>query len=165
MKIDLTPLNDMEIINLYSDFIVELKKRKIIRSKNLLGDLGEYLAIDYYCKAPGLPNLQAAPPGTQNVDALSRKGDRYSIKSTSGKLTSVFYGLNDPDNQGAEVQKFEFVIIVLFADDFKLDKIIEISWNQFLNHKRWHNTMRGWNLSINKKLVEDGKIIYKQENI
>jgi len=165
MKINLSTLSDIEMISLYSDIIVELKKRKIIRTKNLLGDLGEYLAIDYYCKTPGLPNLQAAPPGTQNVDALSRKGDRYSIKSTTGKLTSVFYGLTDPDKLGGEeLKKFEFVIIVLFSDDFKLDKIIEISWDDFLKQKRWHKTMRGWNLPINKKLLENGKIIYTQKS-
>ncbi len=162
--INLNKLQNIEIINLYSEIITELKKRKIIRTKNLLGDLGEYLAIDCCRNTPGLDNLQAAPAGTQNVDALSRKGERYSIKSTSGKLTGVFYGLNDPDVQEAETQKFEFVIVVIFTDEFKLNKIVEITWNQFLKLKRWHKTMRGWNLPINKNLLVEGKTIYAEEN-
>lgn len=110
----------------------------------------------------GLPNLQAAPAGTQNIDAISRKGERYSIKSSSGKLTGVFYGLNDIESQEVELQKFEYVIVVLFKDNFKLDKILEISWNLFLRHKRWHKTMRAWNLSINKKLIEDSNIVFAE---
>jgi len=161
---NLDKLKNKEIIALYSDIIIELKKRKIIRTKNLLGDLGEYLTIDFYCNTPGLPNLQAAPSGTQNIDAISRKGERYSIKSTSGNLTGVFYGLNDPDAIEKEMQKFEYVIIVLFSNDFRLEKILEISWSLFLNHKKWHKTMRGWNISITKKLIKEATIIFSNED-
>jgi hypothetical protein len=148
---DLSGLQNPQIIALYSDLILELKSRGIIRTKNLLGDLGEYLAVEHYTNTPGLPNLQVAPPGTQNIDAISRKGERYSVKSTSGNLTGVFYGLNDPDSQEVESQKFEFVIVVLFDDNFKLKKILELPWDLFLQHKRWHKTMRAYNLSITKK--------------
>lgn len=122
--------------------------------------MGEYLAIHHYSKNSAFPNLLAAPAGTQNVDALSRKGERYSIKSTSGNLTSVFYGLNDVNSTELETQKFEYVIIVLFSDEFKLRKVLELSWELFLKHKRWHKTMRGWNLSITKNLLEDATIVF-----
>ena len=137
-----------------------LKERGIIRSKNIIGDLGEYLAIEHYCNTPNLPKLQQAPPNTQNVDALSTKGERYSIKSTSSKLTSAFYGLNPPDSNEPEKQKFEYLIIVIFDDDFKLLKILELDWNLFLNLKRWHKTMTAWNLSITKELIESAKTVY-----
>ena len=123
---DLNNSSDEGLIVLYSNIIKELKKRNIIRTKNIIGDLGEYFAIKYYNENPGLPKLQAAPAGTQNVDAISRKGERYSIKSTSSKLTGIFYGLNDTDSTEEEKQKFEYVIIVIFNIDFELEKIIEI---------------------------------------
>jgi len=157
---NLSDFNDQEIISLYFELISELKTRNIIRTKNLLGDLGEYLAIHHYSKNPAFPNLQAAPAGTQNADALSRKGERYSIKSTSGNLTSVFYGLNDVDSGEIETQKFEYVTIVLFNNEFKLQKILELSWELFLKHKRWHKTMRGWNLSITRSLVDDATVVF-----
>ncbi len=157
---NLSELQNSQIIALYSDLISELKSRGIIRTKNLLGDLGEYLAIEHYNNTPGQPNLQAAPAGTQNIDAISRKGERYSIKSTSGNLTGVFYGLNDPDSPEVESQKFEFVIVVLFDNNFKLKKILEISWDLFIQHKRWHKTMRAWNLSITQKLVADSTSVF-----
>jgi len=111
-----------------------------------------------------LPNLQAAPAGTQNIDAISRNGERYSVKSSSGNLTGVFYGLNDPNSKDIEHQKFEFVVIVKFKDDFELDKILELRWDKFLVHKKWHKTMRAWNLSLSKKVINDCNIIYDIEN-
>lgn len=159
---DLKKIKDDGLIKLYSEIIKELKKREIIRTKNIIGDLGEYLSIFYYNNTPGLPNLQAAPAGTQNIDAVSRKGQRYSIKSTSSKLTGVFYGLNDKDSIESENQKFEFVILVIFGENYELNKIVEINWKQFLKFKRWHSTMRGWNLSITKDLINESKIIYSK---
>jgi len=160
--IELQKLSGEEIIQLYSNLIKELKRRSIIRTKNIIGDLGEHLAIFHYNNTPGLPNLQAAPPGTQNVDAISRKGERYSIKSTSGNLTSVFYGLNEVDSKEVEKQKFEYVIIVKFNHDFELEKIVEINWEQFLKYKKWHKTMRGWNIGVSKRLLDEGKLIFEK---
>ena len=48
-----------------------------------------------------------APVGTENIDAISRKGDRYSIKSTSSNTTGVFYGL-------------ERIFEVSFGEDLKM---------------------------------------------
>lgn len=157
---NLKDLKPTELIDLYSQIIKMLKEREIIRSKNIIGDLGEYLAIEHYCSTPNLPKLQQAPPNTQNVDALSTKGERYSIKATSSKLTGVFYGLNPPDSNEPEKQKFEYVIIVIFDDDFKLLKILELDWDMFLKFKRWHKTMWAWNLTITKELIESSQTIY-----
>jgi hypothetical protein len=124
-----------------------------------LGDLGEYLVIQHYNKTSGLPKLQVAPPGTQNVDALSRKGDRYSIKATRGHGTGVFYGLSDKDSKEINEKKFEYVIIAQFDDDYILKRILELDWEAFLKNKRWHSRMRAWNLGISKKLIADSKIV------
>lgn len=162
--INLKELNDQELINFYSNLIIELKDRKIIRTKNIIWDLGEYLAVYHYNNTPGLSNLQFAPPGTTNIDAISRNWERYSVKSTSSRLTGIFYGLNDLDSKEIEKQKFEHLIIVLFKDDFILDKIIELSWDQFLKYKKWHKTMRWWNVSVTKDLMNEAKIIFEKKD-
>ena len=77
--------NTKEMIQLYSMAIKELKRRKVIRTNNVVGGLGEYLAIEIYNSTPNMPNLAPALVGTENINAISRKGDRYSIKSTSNK--------------------------------------------------------------------------------
>jgi hypothetical protein len=158
----LNELNTNELINAYSEIITLLKNRGVIRTKNLLGDLGEYLAIEHFNKTAGMSNLQAAPAGTQNIDAISRNGERYSVKSTTGNLTGVFYGLEALNSEIRDKQKFEFVLIVKFADNYELEKIIQIDWNLFIKYKRWHKTMNAWNITITKALLAEAEILFQK---
>lgn len=151
-----------ELITIYSAILKELKSREVIRTNNLVGDLGEYLAIDFYNNQSSLPNLQAAPAGTKNIDAISREGKRYSIKSTTTSLTGVVYDLNEPDSTESENQKFEFMIVVQFSKTFELLRIIELDWELFLKYKRWHKTMRGWNINITKDLLNQSNVLLNQ---
>ncbi len=154
-------LTDDELWLLYGETIKKLKERNLIRTRNIVGERGEFLAIKKYNETKGMPNLQAAPEGTQNVDALSRKGERYSIKTISepSSTTGVFYGCGDNTDGKSIEKKFEYVIIVQIAKDFTLKKVIELSWDQFLKYRRWHSTMRAWNLSLTKELLFVAKII------
>lgn len=151
-----------ELIAIYSAILKELKFREVIRTNNLVGDLGEYLAIEFYNNESSLPNLQAAPAGTKNIDAISREGKRYSIKSTTTSLTGVVYDLNEPDSTESENQKFEFMIVVQFSKTFELLRIIELDWELFLKYKRWHKTMRGWNINITKDLLNQSNVLLNQ---
>ena len=161
-KINLEEFNNEELWIGYSDIQQELRRRGLARTNNMVGERGEFLAIETYNSISGLTNLQAAPEGTQNVDALSRKGERYSIKTISepGNTTGVFYGIGEKDDQSIPEKKFEYVIIVQIYKTYLPKRIIEIDWNTFLKHKKWHSTMRAWNLSVTKSLLEDSKIIY-----
>lgn len=162
---EIEQLSTKEIIELYSVSIKELKRRKIIRTNNVIGDMGEYLAIAHYNNTPGLPNLARAPVGTENIDAISRKGDRYSIKSTSGKVTGVFYGLEPKGSDMPDIQKFEYVLICKFDEDYDLELILEIGWNAFLRNKHWHSRMQAWNLILTKKLEQECKVVYKRNAV
>lgn len=154
-------LSDNDLIHAYGTVIDELKQRKIIRSKNVVGDLGEYLAIKHYCETKGLPKLQPAPPSTKNIDAISVDGDRYSIKSTTGTATSVFYGLNPPGSEEPDQQKFDYLIVVVFDSNVRLKRINELTWEQFLQYKRWHSRMGAWSLTISKEMLENTRTIYR----
>lgn len=160
--VDLTALNTAEIVSLYCETIRELKVRGVIRTNNVIGDLGEYLAVEYYNNTAGLPTLAAAPIGTENIDAISRKGDRYSIKSTSGNVTGVFYGLEPKGSTIQDKQKFEYVIICKFNSDYELEEILEMDWETFLRHKRWHSRMNAWNLSLTREVCSDCRVIFQK---
>lgn len=155
-------LDDDNLWKSYGLTIRELKKRKLIRTRNIVGERGEHLAIQIYNSTPKEPNLQAAPEGTQNVDALSRKGERYAIKTVTlpRKLTGVFYGLNSPESTEQEEKKFEYLIIVMINEFFEPVKIIECAWATFLKHKRWHKTTRAWNISVTSQLEKEFKLIF-----
>ncbi len=86
--VDYKKLNTQELARLLSpssDAYLELKERGVLRTKNVVGELGEHYAIEFYNNNPKLPNLSFAPPGVQNVDALSRNGEIYSIKAVSSR--------------------------------------------------------------------------------
>lgn len=161
MKDTFSELNDESLWLLYADSKEELRKRGLIRTSNITGERGEFLAIEIYNNTPGLPNLQAAPKGTRNVDALSRKGERYSIKTITepGRTTGVFYGLGDQNSEIPNI-KFEYVIIVQLWANLRPRLITELTFEQFLKHRRWHSTMRAWNLTLTKSLLKDARQIF-----
>ena len=159
---DLSKLEKYDLIMLYGQIIDELKHRNVILSKNVVGDMGEYLAIDYYTKTSGLPKLQFAPPSTENIDAISVKGERYSIKCTTSNTTGVFYGLNPPESDEPQRQLFEYVVIVVLNDNYQLKKIVQLDWNLFLKHKKWHSRVAAWHLIVSKKLLADATIVFDQ---
>ena len=159
---DLSGYSITEIIELYSQTIKELKKRGVLRTKNVVGELGEYLVFEEYYKNPSLPILNPVPIGTKNINAISQNGERYSIKSTTGNVTGVFYGLQSPDSNEKDPTLFEYVVLCLLDDDCELKAIYQLSWGAFIKHKRWHSRMRAWNLSITKSLKEDAVVIYEK---
>jgi hypothetical protein len=159
---NLEKLDTTELINVYSKIISLLKVRGVIRTKNLIGDLGEFLAIEYFNNNPKLSNLQEAPAGTQNIDAISRDGERYSVKSTSNKTTGVFHGLETNNSTKSDKQKFEYLLIMKFNNNYEVEKIIQLNWSLFLKHKKWHRTMQAWNITITKSLLNEAKILFNK---
>ncbi|MGN1248885.1 MAG: DUF6998 domain-containing protein [Candidatus Spyradocola sp.] len=157
---DLSKEKTSNLISLYSAVIKELKDRKVIRTKNVIGDLGEYLAIEHYNHTSGLPNLTMAQATTENVDAISIKGERYSIKSTSGNMTGAFFGLEPKGSDKPEKQKFEYLIICRFSEEYELEEILEMDWEMFLKHKRWHSRTSAWNLVLTKESCRDCRVVF-----
>ncbi|MBT7501241.1 hypothetical protein HN643_06280 [Candidatus Falkowbacteria bacterium] len=159
----LETLDNHNVWELFAFAKVQLKERGLVRTENITGERGEFLAIEAYNNIPGYSNLQAAPEGTQNVDALSRKGERYSIKTITqpGRLTGVFYNVGNVEDTILPDKKFEYVIIVSISKALEPVLIIELTWEKFLEFRKWHKTMRAWNLSLTKKLMAEAKIIFE----
>jgi hypothetical protein len=156
-KINFDNLNDDEVIALYPSVLKELKNRNIIRTNNLVGDLGEFWCRKKYKETSGLPKLQDAPKSTKNIDAISTKGERYAIKSTSGSGTGVFASLPvDDDNK----IYFEYLIIVIFDKDYILKEILELTWDQFKKFRRMKPPENKWNVPITAILKSEAKKIF-----
>jgi hypothetical protein len=153
---DLSHLSDDELVETYPLLLTELKARGIIRTNNLIGELGEFLAIRAYKKDPSLPNLQLQQASTKNIDATSSKGERYAIKSASCKGTGVFASLpTDDDNR-----MFEFLVLVLFSKEYVLEGIYEVTWSQFLDSRRIKQPEGKWNIPITKSFLASAKRIF-----
>ena len=149
---NLEDLENDELISLYPKLLKELKRREIIRTNNLIGELGEFIAASEYKKNSQLPQLQLNLKSTKNVDAISIKGERYAIKSTSGKGTGVFASLPNEDDG---IVHFEYLILVIFNKDYTLKEIYELTWKDFLRFRKMKPPENKWNLPITNKMKEN----------
>lgn len=152
-------LETIEIIRLYSNILEELREREVIRNKNLVGELGEYLVVDYFNSKIDLPNLELAPTSNKSFDATDSNGNKYAIKTITGKVTGVFYGLNSKSSIKEDKQIFDYALVVKLDENYSIEKIYQLDWSQFLRNKKWHSRMEAWNLTISKKLESDCKLI------
>lgn len=152
----LANMSDEELLLLRAGLRAEMRKRGIADS---VGAVGEQLAIEQFRKTPGLPKLQLAPPGTKNVDALSRNGDRFSIKTVcEGSKTGTIY----PDPEDPEKQLFEYILVVRLSEEWSLESIHQFSWNQFQKVRSWDKRMNAWYIGISKKSLEHGTEIWQR---
>ena len=121
-----------------------------------VGSLGEKLAIDYFNSTPGYPMLIAAPAGTKNVDALSRDGERYSIKTLlRARKTGTVY----PDSDNPDRQLFEWILVVHLQPDHGLKSIHRFSWEQFVSLRKWDKRMGAWYISPSSETLRAGELV------
>ena len=158
MAIDLKNLNDEELIQIYPDLINELKNRDIIRTNNIVGELGEYFAVKIFNETTNLPKLQMAPPNTENVDALSTKGKRYAIKSTSSNNTGVFASITIDQQEPS----FEY-LLVLRWDNYQVKSLLQFSWEQFVQYRKIKRPENKYHFSLNNRIIKEADIIYEGE--
>ncbi|WP_235600018.1 hypothetical protein [Alkalihalobacillus trypoxylicola] len=71
--------------------------------------------------------------------------------------------MNEPNTNEPESQKFEYIIVMKFYEGYVLEKIIELSWINFLKNKKWHSKVRAWNLTVTQKLINNSKIVYSNK--
>ena len=163
-KVDLDKLDEEELWILYGLLINKLKETKAIRTNNMTAERGEQLAINHYNSTRGLPKLLEAQVGTKNFDAISRDGERFTIKTIKlpNRLTGVFWGMGTPEKPIAE-KKFDYLIIVVINKYYLLENMYEISWDDFYKLKKWHKTMKAFNISITNEFCNQSKIIFGNE--
>ena len=156
MVIDLKNLNDKDLIQLYPDLIEELKSRNIIRTNNIVGELGEYFAVKIFNETTNLPKLQMAPPSTENVDALSAKGKRYAIKSTSGRNTGVFSSITKDQVNPS----FEYLLVLMW-DNYQVKTLLQFSWEQFVKYRKIKKPENKYHFNLNNQIISEAEIIYE----
>lgn len=157
---DLSNQSGMELIQLYGKLLSEMRSRELIRTKNVTGDLGEYIVIDYYSKIKGLPKLQFAPPSTKNIDAISVNGERYSIKCTTTNTTGAFYGIEKDAKKDEVKPLFEYVVVIKLDEYYQPILMMQMDWETFFKHKHWHSRVNAYNLIITRALIEDAVVLF-----
>lgn len=144
---DLSAMADADLIRLRAALDVEMKQRNLAIT---VGQIAEQLAIGFFNGTAGRPNLQLAPTGTTNVDALSRRGERYSIKGVlNAKKTGTIY----PDPVDRDKQLFEFILVVKVDREWSLEAIYEFDWKTFCDCRSWDSRMNAWYIGLSGKTL------------
>lgn len=160
---DFSNYTGMELIKVYGELVSKMREEHLIRTKNVTGDLGEYIVIDFYRKTKGLPKLQFAPPSIKNIDAISVNGERYSIKCVTTHTTGAFYGIEEDAAIEQTKPLFEYVVIIKLDAKYQPELILELDWETFFRHKHWHSRIKAHNLLLTNALMEDGRVLYQRE--
>lgn len=163
MSVDIEHLTDEELVLMLSNLMQVLKVRGLIRTKNVVGDLGEYLAIGYYNTAENLPRLTVAAANTPHYDALDEQGRRYTIKAATGQRTSCFHlgpTLGTPEFGPA---RFDILVIIVLTDAYRVRRIKEYSWEDFLRVKEWSDTQNGWYVRLSGAALQQGRTVFEAE--
>lgn len=151
---DLTEFDNTALISMRIAIEQEMQSRGISFS---VGELGEKLAIEYFASTPGLSNLMAAPTGSKNIDALSRDGERYSIKSIlKAKKTGTIY----PDSEDRDKQLFEYLLLVILSPDYSLSSMYRMPWAQFIEVRAWDKRMNAWYVPVSKSRLDGIECLY-----
>ena len=156
----LTVVELVRLISPNSDIHKELRRRGVIRTKNITGELGEYYVVQHYNNIPNQTNLFLPGTGVKNIDVLSRKGERYSIKTISGnnKTTGSFW---NPESIKNNEKTFEYLIVCILDDYYTLKMILELTWNDYMKFKKFNKRMNNYQISVTQKLIDEVKIVYK----
>ncbi len=150
-------LNDEGLISLRIHVGTEMARRDISID---VGELGEKLAIQFFNSTHGLSNLMRAPKGAKNVDALSRNGERYSIKSIlKAKKTGTIY----PDSHNPDKQLFEHLLLVCLNSQYQMSSVYCFTWEAFLKARAWDKRMNAWYIPVSEKRLKLAEKLFPRE--
>jgi len=150
---------DEELWSYFGSVQGELKKRGHLRSGNVTGERGEMVAINFYNNTRNEPKLQRALTGTKNIDATSRDGERYAIKSVKTKTSNT--GTFQADD--FTKQRFDYLIVVRLDEFYNPIEILEATWKTVNELKRFDKTMKAYKMPLTKKNIMRFRRVYPKK--
>lgn len=159
----LSDLSASQLLRLQAELSAELRRRGICRSSN--NPVADY-AEGIVAKAL---NLQLASGSTTGFDAVDSEGRRYEIKArreTSSAAATMLSAI-----RGLEKRHFDFLVVVLFNEDYSVRKAIRLRYETVRRLARFRKHVNGhiimirdlWTAEgsedLTMKLAEDGSIV------
>lgn len=139
---DLSPL---ELLRVYGDVLDELRKRGIARTgNNPIGDYAEWLVTERL-------HLTLSANSTFGYDATDSSGKRYQIKARRG-------GIQLSAIRNAEQALFDYLIAVMFSQDFSISIALKIPQSLVLKMARYTIHTNSHTLLINSAITRDPRV-------
>lgn len=161
---DSTQVTDDEIVCAFATLMSAMRKRAIIRTNNVVGDLGERYAVLAYEQNPDRKPIHLFKTNTADVDAGDANGRSYAIKAASpaSTKTSAFHLEQE---RTADQKAFDYLVVVQVDDLMRPKAVYELTWEYFWTTKRWSKRQNAWFLPLTKGVLRGATLIYqKNEN-
>jgi hypothetical protein len=153
-------VSNKDLIVAYGHVLGAMRKRGIIRTKNVVGDLGESYAELEFSGRNDLPSLKLVPTNEKDIDAVDAEGKNYSIKSASKSSAKRTSAMHLERAHKEDDKRFDYLLIVVLEDSMELSAIYQFSWDQFWKLKSWSEPQKAWFLSLAKKNLDIAKKIF-----
>lgn len=157
---DFSKLSQVELVQIYSDSIVEMKKRKMIRSMKVTGDIGEFYIEEYFKNNYPEQELKLFyNQSTKHSDAMDKNGNKYQIKTTTTKDTGDFANIIDVSNK-----HFDFLLVCKLDQYLNLETIYQLKWNDFWEVKVSRKAQGVYKITINGEFKKGQKFYMASSN-
>jgi hypothetical protein len=154
-----TQISDEEIITAFATLMAAMRQRRIIRTKNVVGDLGERYAELIYRTHSQRGPITLVDTNSMDVDAKDSTGALYSIKTASPSTTRTGAFHLEKDHRD-DNKAFDYLIVVRVNDLLQPAGVFEFTWNSFWNAKQWNIREKAWFLPLSQKALSQGKCLF-----
>jgi hypothetical protein len=146
---NLQSMNEQTLLRLYSELMEELRDRELIRtSNNPVADYAEKIAVENM----GLYRVGKEERGYDAIDGGNRryqiKGRRITRHNSSRQLGVI---------RNLEEHLFDYLIAVIFNDDFSLNEIWKVPHRFVKENSRFSRHQNGHILIANPALLSAGR--------
>lgn len=154
-------ITDQELVIACATLLAALRTRGIVRTKNVVGDLGESYAVTFYNQINRRGGLTRLPTNSTDIDATDSQGGKYAVKAASPKSarTSAFHILEEHPSDSS---LFDYVILVRLNELLQIVSIYEFSWETFWERKKWSKRQKAWFLPITKAVLQAGTALFPE---
>ena len=142
--------SDKELIQNYSRALRALRDRGIIRTKNVVGELGERFAEITYSERDDLPTIRLVATNERDIDARDKEDRGYSIKTVTETSAVRTGAIHLEQDHPREDGRFDALVVVILSDWMELRNIYTFTWEQFWQLKSWSKTQKAWFMSLTK---------------
>jgi len=136
-------MSEIELLQIHGAVIDELQRRRIVRTRNNpIGDYTEWLVCMRL-------QLEMQDNSQASYDAIDSAGIRYQIKGRHSEAKSVqFSAIRNLEQKG-----FDFVIAVIFKDDYSIRLAVKLSHVAVLQHTTYRKHVNAHILILTNKII------------
>ncbi len=130
----------LEHLRAYVEAEAALREVGVLRSRNLVGDVAEWIA----CDELGLTQATASQKGHDAIDAQGRRVQIKGVRLPNRQLGAL---------RELDENPFDRLVIVVLANDMQSHIMIEMSCDEALERATYRPRYKSWHITLKRPEV------------